>query len=81
VVLTALELRRFPERVGFVTSDPPASTEVVVVTDRAVLTRPPGGDELVLTELYEGETFDAVQAEIGWPLQAKLEPQTMEGAA
>jgi acyl CoA:acetate/3-ketoacid CoA transferase beta subunit len=46
-----------------------------------VLTRPPCGDELVLTELYEGETFDAVQAEIGWPLQAKLEPQTMEGAA
>jgi glutaconate CoA-transferase subunit B len=81
VVLTALERRRFPERVGFVTSEPPPSTEVLVVTDRAVLTRPPGGRELVLTALFDGETVESVQADIGWPLTVQLDPHTMEGAA
>lgn len=83
LVLTTLERRRFPERVGFVTSDPPANVEVVVVTDRAVLTRPPGGDQLILTELYPGETIESVNAEIGWPLEAApdLDPHRMEGAA
>jgi glutaconate CoA-transferase, subunit B len=83
LVLTTLELRRFPERVGFVTSDPPARVEVVVVTDRAVLTRPPGGDELLLAELYPGETIESVNAEVGWPLRAApgLDPHRMEGAA
>lgn len=83
LVLTTLERRRFPERVGFVTSDPPAGVEVVVVTDRAVLTRAPGGDELLLTELYPGETIESVNEEVGWPLRAApgLDPHRMEGAA
>ena len=83
LVLTTLERRRFPERVGFVTSDPPAGTEVVVVTDRAVLTRPPGGDQLLLSELFPGETIESVNAEVGWPLAATpdLDPHRMEGAA
>jgi glutaconate CoA-transferase, subunit B len=83
LVLTTLERRRFPERVGFVTSDPPAATEVVVVTDRAVLTRPPHGDELLLSELFDGESYESVQAEIGWPLKAfpELERPRTEGAA
>ncbi|MDX6552780.1 MAG: glutaconate CoA-transferase, subunit [Gaiellales bacterium] len=83
LVLTTLERRRFPERVGFVTSEPPAGTEVVVVTDRAVLTRPPGGDQLLLSELFPGETIESVNAEVGWPLTAApdLDPHRMEGAA
>jgi glutaconate CoA-transferase subunit B len=83
LVLTALELRRFPDRVGFVTSAPPPSTEVVVVTDRAVFTRPAGGDELLLSELFDGETHESIQAEIGWPLRAaaELERPRTEGAA
>jgi glutaconate CoA-transferase subunit B len=83
LVLTTLERRRFPERVGFITSDPPAGTEVVVVTDRAVLTRPPGGDQLLLTELFPGETIEFVNAEVGWPLAPApdLDPHRMEGAA
>jgi glutaconate CoA-transferase subunit B len=69
IVISPLTRRRFPERVGFVTSVPSPSAELVVVTDRAVLTRPPGGDELVLTSLFDGETVEGVQEEIGWPLQ------------
>jgi acyl CoA:acetate/3-ketoacid CoA transferase beta subunit len=55
----------------------------VVVTDRAVLTRPPGGDQLLLSELFPGETIESVNAEVGWPLAATpdLDPHRMEGAA
>lgn len=68
LVLSPLQRRRFPERVGFVTSAPPPAAEVVVVTDRCVLRRPPQGEELVLDRLLGDSTVAEVQAEIGWPL-------------
>lgn len=68
LVLSPLQRRRFPERVGFVTSAPPPAAEVVVVTDRCVLRRPPQGEELVLDRLLGDSAVAEVQAEIGWPL-------------
>jgi glutaconate CoA-transferase subunit B len=68
LVLSPLQRRRFPERVNFVTSAPPPSVEVVVVTDRCVFRRPPGGDELLLDRLLGGTTVEEVQAEVGWQL-------------
>lgn len=78
LVLAKLERRRFPAEVGFVTSRPGPGTEVVVVTDRCILTRAPHADELVLTSLFAGETLASIQAEIGWPLQSAPELGSLE---
>lgn len=83
LLMTELERRRFPAEVSFVTSRPSRGTELAVVTDRCVLTRPPHGEELVLTSLYPGETIASIQAEIGWSLRTAPElgsPQ-LEGVA
>jgi glutaconate CoA-transferase, subunit B len=69
LVMSPLERRRFPEQVDFVSSRPRASSELVVVTDRAVLARRPREDELTLVELMAGETVEAVRAEVQWDLR------------
>jgi glutaconate CoA-transferase subunit B len=69
VVLSPLQRRRFPERVCFATSAPPPSTEVVVVTDHGVMTRPPGAEELELTTLFPGATVEDFQDNVGWDLR------------
>lgn len=68
LVITPLDRRRFPKGVQFVTSTPGADSEVVIVTDRAVLVRPPGETELRLASLFEGETAESVAQHVGWPL-------------
>lgn len=68
LVMTPLEKRRLPAEVQFVTSAPRAATEVLVVTDRCLLRRPPGGEELVLEELYGDATVAEVRGEVGWDL-------------
>jgi glutaconate CoA-transferase subunit B len=82
LVLAPLERRRFPARVAFATSVPSPAAELVVVTDRAVLTRPREHKEIALTALFSGETVESVQAEIGWPLQVaaelEVEPEELE---
>lgn len=80
VVISPLERRRFPVAVDFVTSAPGPNVELHVVTDRAVLTRAPGGDELVLTALFAGEELDAVRESVSWPL-AVSEPLAVEDFA
>ena len=69
LVMAPLQRRRFPAEVGFVTSAPRPETEVVVVTDRCILRRRPGSDELTLDELFDGTTFEQAQAEVGWRLR------------
>lgn len=69
LVMSPLERRRFPEHVDFVSSRPRPSSELVVVTDRAVFARRPGEDELSLVELMPGETVEGVRAEVQWELR------------
>jgi len=78
LVMTPLERRRLPERVGFVTSAPREGTEVLVVTDRCLLRRAPGAEELVLEQLYGETTVEEVQAEVGWELAVSEELTTLE---
>ena len=69
LVLIPLEARRFPPEVAFRTSAPGDSTEVIVVTDRCLLRRPAGAEELQLDELFPGTSVDDVREAVGWPLQ------------
>jgi glutaconate CoA-transferase, subunit B len=69
LVMSPLERRRFPERVDFVSSRPRATSELVVVTDRAVLARRPGEEELALVSLMPGETVEGIRAEVQWDLR------------
>lgn len=69
LVMTPLQKRRFPAEVGFVTSAPRERTEVVVVTDRCILRRAPGTEELVLDTLFAGTSVEDVRAEVGWDLR------------
>lgn len=68
LVMTPLQKRRLPAEVQFVTSAPRTTTEVLVVTDRCLLRRPAGGEELLLEELYGDATVAAVKDEVGWDL-------------
>jgi glutaconate CoA-transferase, subunit B len=69
LVMSPLERRRFPEQVDFVSSRPRPGSELVVVTDRAVLARRPEEDELTLVELMPGASVDDVRAEVQWELR------------
>lgn len=81
VVISPLERRRFPVEVGFVTSVPGPDVEMVVVTDRGVLTRAPGDTELRLTSLFPGEDVEEVRAGVGWPLEVASDLAVEEDAA
>ncbi len=82
LLLSPLQERRFPERVGFVTSAPPADAEILVVTDKCVLRRAPGEEEMELWRIYDGVEVDEVDAVVGWSLKcsADLERMTIGGA-
>jgi glutaconate CoA-transferase subunit B len=69
IAISPLEPRSFPEAVTFVTSAPRSDTELLVVSDRGVLTRGAGDTELRLTSVFEGETAESVKAGVGWELQ------------
>jgi glutaconate CoA-transferase subunit B len=66
VVVVRQSPRTFVDRVGFRTST--GERVSTVITDLGVLTRDPGQDELVLTQLHPGATVDAARAAIGWDL-------------
>jgi len=80
LVLSPLQKRRFPERVGFITSAPRADSEMVVVTDGCVLRRAPDDSELKLWRLYPGTDIADVESVIGWPLQQADDLRTMTEA-
>jgi glutaconate CoA-transferase subunit B len=67
VVVVRQSPRTFVERVGFRTST--GERVSTVITDLGVLTRGPGHDELVLTQIHPGATVDAVRAATGWDLR------------
>jgi glutaconate CoA-transferase subunit B len=66
VVVVRQSPRTFVDRVGFRTST--GERVSTVITDLGVLTRDPGQDELVLTQLHPGATVDAARAATGWDL-------------
>ncbi len=66
VVVARQSPRTFVERVGFRTST--GERVSTVITDLGVLTREPGHDDLVLTQLHPGASVDAARAATGWDL-------------
>jgi glutaconate CoA-transferase, subunit B len=89
VVVMHHERRRFPERVGYLTS-PGYGTggrwreeaglrrggPARVITSLAVLGFDAGSREMVLESLHPGVTVDDVLAETGWPLRVPARPAT-----
>ena len=89
VVIMQHERRRFPERVGYLTS-PGFGTggawrrevglvrggPARVITSLAVLGFDPDSGEMVLESVHPGVTVDEVRAHTGWELRAPAQPPT-----
>jgi len=67
IVMSPHELRRFPEKVDFVTSI--QAKALTVITDLAVMKLDQG--ELVVQALLEGVSREQVREATGWPLRFK----------
>jgi len=89
VVIMQHELRRFPERVGYLTSPGygsggawrreaglPRGGPARVITSLAVMGFDPASGEMVLESVHPGVTIGEVRAHTGWDLRAAARPDT-----
>ena len=68
LIITKLDKRAFPEKVDFITST--GKRVKKIITNMGIL-EPDETGEMVLTSLYPGVTFEAVQENVGWKLKQK----------
>jgi glutaconate CoA-transferase, subunit B len=92
LIISRLDKRAFPEQVDFVTSPGhrsrdgtprsklgmPGAGPVKVITDKAILEADEVTGELVLTRLYPGVSVEEVQSGIGWKLESRPAPGSVE---
>lgn len=85
-IVMKLNKRAFLDKVDFITSpgmashgkhrrdwNMPGAGPVKVITDKCFLEPNPETGELELSALYPGETFESVQAHVGWTLKQRPE--------
>lgn len=89
-IITRLQRRAFVDKLDFMTSpghldggdarrkmNYPGKGPSRVITDRALFDFDNDEEEMTLTELAPGETVDAVQKEVGWPLRVSPDVREM----